>query len=153
MLQEQQYERVGEERTRHVDVRIIAATNRDLKSDVEAGRFRQDLYYRLNVFPIEIAPLRDRKEDIPLLADYFLGLEAKKIHRPRPRLTEGHVSILQGYTWPGNVRELQNIIERALITAQSGELYFELPEYGKGAGVFRKSVADLESLEDFRGLL
>ena len=146
VLQEQQYERVGEERTRHVDVRIIAATNRDLKSDVEAGRFRQDLYYRLNVFPIEIAPLRDRKEDIPLLADYFLNLEAKKIHRPRPRLTEGHVNILQGYTWPGNVRELQNIIERALITAKSGELYFELPGTAKGL-LSSKGVADLDSLE------
>ena len=146
VLQEQQYERVGEERTRHVDVRIIAATNRDLKSDVEAGRFRQDLYYRLNVFPIEIAPLRDRKEDIPLLADYFLSLEAKKMHRPRPRLTERHVSILQGYTWPGNVRELQNIIERALITAKSGELYFDLPDTAKGL-LSSKSEADLESLE------
>ena len=146
VLQEQQYERVGEERTRHVDVRIIAATNRDLKRDVEEGRFRQDLFYRLNVFPIEIVPLRDRKEDIPLLADHFLGVEAKKLHRPRPRLTERHVSILQGYAWPGNVRELQNIIERALITAQSGELSFDLPGTAKGLLSSRR-VADPESLE------
>ena len=146
VLQEQQYERVGEERTRHVDVRIIAATNRDLKRDVEEGRFRQDLFYRLNVFPIEIVPLRDRKEDIPLLADHFLSVEAKKIHRPRPRLTERHVSILQGYAWPGNVRELQNIIERALITAQSGELSFDLPGTAKGLLSSRR-VADPESLE------
>jgi len=147
VLQEQQYERVGEERTRRVDVRIIAATNRDLKRDAEEGRFRQDLFYRLNVFPIEIVPLRDRKEDIPLLADHFLGVEAKKLHRPRPRLTKRHVSILQGYAWPGNVRELQNIIERALITAKSGELYFDLPGTAKGLLSSRK-VADLESLED-----
>lgn len=146
VLQEQQYERVGEERTRHVDVRIIAATNRDLKRDVEEGRFRQDLFYRLNVFPIEIVPLRDRKEDIPLLADHFLSVEAKKIHRPRPRLTERHVSILQGYAWPGNVRELQNIIERALITAKSGELYFDLPGTAKRLLSSRR-VADPESLE------
>ena len=146
VLQEQQYERVGEERTRHVDVRIIAATNRDLKRDVEEGRFRQDLFYRLNVFPIEIVPLRDRKEDIPLLADHFLSVEAKKIHRPRPRLTERHVSILQGYAWPGNVRELQNIIERALITAKSGELYFDLPGTAKRLLSSRR-VVDPESLE------
>lgn len=146
VLQEQQYERVGEERTRHVDVRIIAATNRDLKRDAEAGRFRQDLYYRLHVFPIEIAPLRDRKEDIPLLADHFLSVEAKKLHRPRPRLKERHVNILQEYTWPGNVRELQNIIERALITAKSGELHFELP--GTAKKLFSsKRVADLAPLE------
>ncbi len=146
VLQEQQYERVGEERTRHVDVRIIAATNRDLKRDLEEGRFRQDLFYRLNVFPIEIVPLRDRKEDIPLLADHFLGVEAKKLYRPRPRLTERHVSILQGYAWPGNVRELQNIIERALITAKSGELSFDLPGTAKGLLSSRR-VADPESLE------
>lgn len=146
VLQEQQYERVGEERTRHVDVRIIAATNRDLKRDAEEGRFRQDLFYRLHVFPIEIVPLRDRKEDIPLLADHFLSLEAKKLHCPRPRLTERHVSILHGYAWPGNVRELQNIIEHALITAKSGELYFNLPDTAKGL-LFSGKVADLESLE------
>ncbi|MCA9470888.1 MAG: sigma 54-interacting transcriptional regulator [Nitrospirales bacterium] len=134
VLQEQQYERVGDERTRTVDVRVIAATNRDLKKEVDIGRFRQDLYYRLNVFPIEITPLRYRQEDIPLLADHFLDIESKKLHCARPLLTPQHVSILQGYHWPGNVRELQNIIERALITSRSGELYFELPIKSKRRG-------------------
>ncbi|WP_447971199.1 sigma 54-interacting transcriptional regulator [Nitrospira sp. M1] len=131
VLQEQQYERVGDERTRNVNVRVMAATNRDLKREVELGRFRQDLYYRLNVFPLEISPLRDRKEDIPLLTDHFLTIGAKKFHCAHPRLTKRHVSLLQGYDWPGNIRELQNIIERALITANSGELYFELPSKAK----------------------
>ncbi|GJL62544.1 MAG: transcriptional regulator [Nitrospirales bacterium] len=131
VLQEQQYERVGDEYTRKVNVRVMAATNRDLKREVELGRFRQDLYYRLNVFPLEISPLRDRKEDIPLLTDHFLTIGAKKFHCLRPRLTKKHVSLLRGYDWPGNIRELQNIIERALITANSGELYFELPSKTK----------------------
>lgn len=127
VLQEKQYERVGEEKTRTVDVRIIAATNRDLKKEVEAGRFRQDLYYRLNVFPIEVPPLRERKEDIPLLAAHFLELTAKRLHVPRPRFTETHARLLQSYNWPGNVRELQNATERALILAQNGVLQFDVP--------------------------
>lgn len=127
VLQEKQYERVGEEKTRTVDVRIIAATNRELRAEVEAGRFRQDLYYRLNVFPIEVPPLRDRKEDIPLLAAHFLELAAKRLHLPIPRFTENHVRLLQSYDWPGNVRELQNATERALILAQKGALQFDLP--------------------------
>ena len=95
VLQEQQYERVGDERTRQVDVRIIAATNRDLRKEVEAGRFRQDLYYRLNVYPIEVVPLRRRKEDIPLLAVNFLELAAKKLNCGKPPLTQGQVAKLQ----------------------------------------------------------
>lgn len=127
VLQEKQYERVGEEKTRTVDVRIIAATNWDLKAEVEAGRFRQDLYYRLNVFPIEVPPLRERKEDIPLLAAHFLELAARRLHLPIARFTESHVRLLQSYDWPGNVRELQNATERALILAQKGVLQFDLP--------------------------
>jgi len=143
VLQEQQYERVGDEYTRKVNVRVMAATNRDLKREVELGRFRQDLYYRLNVFPLEVSPLRDRKEDIPLLTEHFLTIGAKKFHRLRPRLTKKDVSLLQGYDWPGNIRELQNILERALITANSGELYFELPSKSKK----RLSVSVGEDLE------
>ncbi|MCI0428088.1 MAG: sigma 54-interacting transcriptional regulator [Nitrospiraceae bacterium] len=127
VLQEQQYERVGDEQTRQVDVRVIAATNRDLKQDVERRRFRQDLYYRLNVFPIEVAPLRRRKEDIPLLAEHFLALASKKLNCPQPRLTQAHVINLQGYDWPGNVRELHNVIERAVITSRGGSLHLDLP--------------------------
>jgi transcriptional regulator with GAF, ATPase, and Fis domain len=127
VLQEGQYERVGEEKTRQVDVRIIAATNRNLKKDIGKGRFRQDLYYRLSVFPIEVVPLRYRKEDIPLLAEHFLGLLQKRENRNLPRLSPTHHKQLQGYDWPGNVRELQNVIERAVITAQRGQLHFILP--------------------------
>ena len=126
-LQEKQYERVGDERTKRADVRIIAATNRDLKQEVEAGRFRQDLYYRLNVFPVEVAPLRERREDIPLLAKYFVGLLAKELKCPKPRLTEAGVASLKNYDWPGNVRELRNVIERAIIVAGGKALDFELP--------------------------
>lgn len=127
VLQERQYERVGEERTRRADVRIIAATNRDLKKEVEEGRFRQDLYYRLNVFPFHVPPLRDRREDIPLLAAHFLEQAAHRLNLPLPKLSEAHARQLQGYDWPGNVRELQNIAERALILAQHGPLHFDLP--------------------------
>ncbi len=127
VLQEGQYERVGDERTRTVDVRIIAATNRDLPREVEMGHFRQDLYYRLNVFPIKVAPLRERVEDIPLLAGAFLEKAARKLNVPLARLTQAHLAQFQNYHWPGNVRELQNTIERALILAQHGTLWFELP--------------------------
>jgi transcriptional regulator with GAF, ATPase, and Fis domain len=128
VLQEGQYERVGEERTRTVDVRIIAATNRELPKDVAAGRFRQDLYYRLNVFPIKVAPLRERKEDIPLLAAHFLEKAIRKLKLPPARLTQAHIAQFQKHDWPGNVRELQNMIERALILAQNGVLWFDLPD-------------------------
>ena len=127
VLQEGQYERVGEEVTRQVDVRIIAATNRNLKKDVAKGRFRQDLYYRLNVFPIEVAPLRLRKVDIPLLAEHFLGLIQQRGNRTLPRLSTPNLKQLQNYDWPGNVRELQNVIERAAIASQGRSLQFVLP--------------------------
>jgi transcriptional regulator with GAF, ATPase, and Fis domain len=128
VLQEGTYERVGEERTRNVDVRIVAATNRDLRRDVEEGRFRRDLFYRLNVFPIEIAPLRDREEDIPVLARHFVEAAARKLSCSTVRLTDAELSKLQRYDWPGNVRELQNVIERAVIMSRCGDLRFQLPE-------------------------
>ncbi len=126
VLQEGQFERIGDERTQKVDVRVIAATNRNLKREVEKGRFRRDLYYRLNVFPIEVPPLRDRKEDIPLLASHFLAKGVRGIERTRPSLTRENVRDLQRYEWPGNVRELQNVIERAVITSRAGALKLEL---------------------------
>ena len=127
VLQEGTYERVGDEATRQADVRIIAATNRDLKKEVAAGRFREDLYYRLNVFPIEVPPLRQRPNDIPLLARHFLDGSAKKFNVARPKLSQAHIEQLKNYDWPGNIRELQNVIERAVITAQSGRLHWDLP--------------------------
>jgi transcriptional regulator with GAF, ATPase, and Fis domain len=127
VLQEKQYERVGEETTRTINVRILAASNRDLKAEVAAGRFRQDLYYRLNVFPIAVAPLREHKDDIPALAAHFLGQTARRLKVPLPELTKAHLKQLHNYDWPGNVREMQNLIERALILAQRGPLRFDLP--------------------------
>ena len=127
VLQEGELERVGDERTRKVNVRVVAATNRNLKAEAEAGRFRQDLYYRLSVFPVELPPLRKRIEDVPLLADHFLELSARKLGRPKPRLNLANVQQLQRYHWPGNVRELQHVIERAMITATGGRLAIELP--------------------------
>lgn len=126
VLQEGQFERLGDEVTRRVDVRIIAATNRDLKEDVAAKRFRQDLYYRLSVFPVEIPPLRERVEDIPVLAMHFLTQVCTKLGMPQPVLKQRHVMALQQYDWPGNIRELQNVIERAVITAESRGLRFDL---------------------------
>jgi formate hydrogenlyase transcriptional activator len=133
VLQEGTYERVGDEKTRKADVRIVAATNRDLKEEVEQGRFREDLFYRLNVFPIEVPPLRKRRDDIPLLAHQFLTLAAKKFHTSQPRLSKANVQHLQNYEWPGNVRELQNVLERAVITSEKGTLHLDLPT-GKGRG-------------------
>lgn len=127
VLQEKRYERVGDDRTRHADVRIIASTNRDLKKAVAAGRFREDLYYRLHVFPIQVAPLRERKDDIPLLAKHFVELSVKELRCPKPRLTRAAIDRLQNYDWPGNVRELRNVVERAVILARGGPLTFDLP--------------------------
>jgi hydrogenase-4 transcriptional activator len=124
ILQEGEYERLGEDKTRQVDVRIIAATNKKLIKEVKANRFRDDLYYRLNVFPIQIAPLKDRKEDIQLLATHFINKLSKKLNVAQPHLTQANIMDLQAYDWPGNVRELENAIERAIILARSRPLSF-----------------------------
>jgi transcriptional regulator with GAF, ATPase, and Fis domain len=121
VLQEGEFESVGEERTRSVDVRIIAATNRDLKQEVSEGRFREDLFYRLGVFPIEVPALRDRRDDIGILADHLVRRIAEKFSIQPPPLKKKHVRELESYDWPGNIRELENAIERALI-AGHGEL-------------------------------
>ena len=130
VLQEKCYERVGEDRTRQTDVRIIAATNRDLKKDIGAGHFREDLYYRLNVFPLQVPPLRERKGDITLLATHFVELLVKELGCPKPRLTRAGIEALESYEWPGNIRELRNVIERAAIFARGGALEFDLPVTG-----------------------
>jgi transcriptional regulator with GAF, ATPase, and Fis domain len=127
VLQEKSYERVGEDRTRQADVRVIAATNRDLKELVAAGRFREDLYYRLNVFPIQAPPLRERMEDVPLLAKHFVETSVKDLGCSKPRLTRAAIAKLENYHWPGNIRELRNVIERAIIISRDGVLDFDLP--------------------------
>jgi transcriptional regulator with GAF, ATPase, and Fis domain len=150
VLQEKQYERVGEEKTRTVDVRIIAATNRDLRREVEEGRFRQDLFYRLNVFPLVVPPLRQRREDIAALTRHFLEQTAARLHLPLPPLTDEMVHQLQAYDWPGNVRELQNAAERAVIRAQRGGLRFDVPTpFAPPNG----SVAQVENSADSRTLV
>ena len=126
VLQEGEYEKVGEEKTRTSDVRVVAATNKDLKAEVEAGRFREDLFFRLNVFPVEVPPLRRRKEDIPLLAMHFIQSAAKRMGRPVPKLSEAALGRLKAYGWPGNVRELQNVIERGIITSTGDTLRIDL---------------------------
>ncbi|GAB4236799.1 MAG: sigma 54-interacting transcriptional regulator [Kiloniellaceae bacterium] len=128
VLQDRRFERLGEDRTREVDIRLIAATNRDLKAEVTAGRFREDLYFRLNVFPIECTPLRERQDDIPILAGHFLKTTAARLNMPKPTLTNANIETLTAYNWPGNARELQNVIERAVILARQGRLSFHLPE-------------------------
>ena len=102
------------------EVRVIAATNRDLEAAVADGTFRSDLYYRLNVFPIEIPPLRERREDIPLLMEYFVDRYARKMGRTIRRMNKRSLELLQAYPWPGNIRELQNVIERSVIVCESG---------------------------------
>lgn len=128
VLQEKQFERVGEDRTRTVDVRVIAATNRDLWAEVEKGNFRQDLFYRISVFPIHLPPLRERPEDIEPLARHFLATLANRSQSTPLKLMPDDVRTLQHYPFPGNVRELQNIIERAVIMAESRRLNFTLPQ-------------------------
>ena len=124
VLQEGQFERVGESFTRTTDVRIIAATNRDLAADAREGRFREDLYYRLSVFPVEVPPLGNRIEDIPVLARHFLDESCRRHRLPEVQLTRGNIRHLESQTWPGNVRELQNLIERAVIQSAGGPLVF-----------------------------
>ena len=114
-LQEKQFERVGETRTRKADVRVVAATNRDLEADVRTGRFREDLLFRLNVIEVRVPPLRDRPDDAVALARRFLVFFARAIGRPLPTLSADAEALLRGYQWPGNVRELRNAMERAMI--------------------------------------
>ncbi|MCB9914532.1 MAG: sigma 54-interacting transcriptional regulator [Planctomycetes bacterium] len=126
VLQEGQFSRVGEDKVRSVDVRVIAATNRDLRAEVKAGRFREDLYFRLSVFPLFVPPLRERRGDIAILAQHFLAQAKARGADAHLALRKRDVELLGAYDWPGNVRELQNVVERAVILAQGGRLHFEL---------------------------
>jgi transcriptional regulator with GAF, ATPase, and Fis domain len=122
VLQEQEFERLGSTRTHHVDVRVVAATHRDLEHMVKCSEFRGDLYYRLNVFPVLLPPLRARREDIPALVTYFVGIYARQIGKRIEQIPEETMLALRSYDWPGNVRELQNLIQRAVILSCDGVL-------------------------------
>jgi len=152
VLQEGEFERIGGNQTLRTDARVIAATNRDLEQAVREGRFRSDLHFRLNVFPIAVPPLRERAEDIPVLASFFVSHHARKLGRPVPRVSAGALEMLAAYAWPGNVRELQNIVERAVILARGGTLDcpdFELP--GLAAGIDAGEGRIQEALRASRG--
>lgn len=125
VLQERKFERVGSIKPVQVDVRVLAATNRDLAADADEGSFRQDLYYRLNVFPLNIPPLRERIEDIPLLAGYLLERYAKKAGKKIPTIDRSTMEMLRHYSWPGNIRELQNVVERAVILCETPVLFMD----------------------------
>ena len=147
VLQEGTFERIGEEKTRHVDVRIIAATNRKLKEEVKLKNFREDLYFRLNVFPIHSPALRERKQDIPLLVSHFTKLISENRKVPYLPFSQKHILELQHYDWPGNIRELQNVLERALITAKHGAVSFQyLLEQEPSQNVQHNHAAAIEQI-------
>jgi len=122
VLQEREFQRVGGNESIKTDVRVVAATNRDLQAAIAEGRFRDDLFYRINVFPIEIPPLRERKEDIPLLVEYFVDRYASQAGKKITGISKRSMELLQTYRWPGNIRELQNVIERSVIISDSENL-------------------------------
>jgi transcriptional regulator with GAF, ATPase, and Fis domain len=129
VLQEREFERVGGTRTLTIDIRLIAASNRDLENEVKLGRFRQDLFFRLNVVPLALPPLRERPDDIPLLAAYFAMKSAEKHGHPTPELQPELIEVLQEYEWPGNVRELENLLERLVVLSNGPSLGIEfVPE-------------------------
>jgi formate hydrogenlyase transcriptional activator len=127
VLQEQEFERLGSGRTHKVDVRLVAATHRDLTDMVNRGEFRSDLYYRLNVFPVLLPPLRERREDIPALVTHFVEILGRRMGREIEHIPEETISAFSSYSWPGNIRELQNLIERAVILSNDGVLPNPLP--------------------------
>jgi transcriptional regulator with GAF, ATPase, and Fis domain len=133
VLQEQEFERLGSARTHHVDVRLVAATNRNLMEMANRGDFRSDLYYRLNVFPVLLPPLRERREDIPALVAHFVEIYGRRMNRRIDHIPPTTMSALTSYHWPGNIRELQNLIERAVILSNDGVLPNPLPAAGSMA--------------------
>ena len=138
VLQEHEFERVGDTRTIKVDCRFIAATNRNLQDEIEAERFREDLYYRLNVIPVYLPPLRERPEDIPLLVEHFLRVYARANERSAPSVDAEVFDVLKTYAWPGNVRELQNYVERAVVLLTGDTVHIELfPPHVRGLAPMR----------------
>jgi DNA-binding NtrC family response regulator len=155
ILQEREFERLGSNKTRHIDVRVLAATNVDLRAALEQGTFREDLYYRLNVLPINIPPLRERKADIPFLADHFVKKLRKDLGTAAQSISESAIQRLLEYHWPGNVRELENVIERSMVLAtnsilEAGDIKLDLaakPRIAAGADGFLPEGMTLDDFE------
>ena len=146
-LQEGEIERVGGQGHKVVDVRIIAATNRDLEKEIDKGKFREDLFYRLNVFPIHSPPLRDRMDDVPILVRYFVEKLGKKLGKTITDVPQKVIDKLVGYNFPGNIRELENLIERALITSAGKKLILGSWFNAKPKKVKRKDFLSLEAIQ------
>jgi len=153
VLQEGDFERVGEDATRHVNVRVLAATNRSLRTEVDAGRFRLDLFYRLGVFPIQVPPLRDRREDIAALTTRFIRDASQRLHRPLPKMPQREMAKLLAYDWPGNIRELQHVVERAVILApQGGAVQFDVESSPAGHSDHREGDRPYRTEKEWRRL-
>src|SRR5271166_2345963 len=146
-IQEQELERVGGNRTIRVDIRIIAATNRNLKQMVEEGKFRSDLYYRLHVFPLNVPPLRERREDIPLLTRYFVQKHAQQMGRAIDKIPASAMEAFTLYNWPGNIRELQNVLERSVILTHGNTLQIAMPDLGETSGSSAPGTRGLRTSE------
>ena len=146
VLQDGEFERLGSSKTIKVDVRVIAATNRHLEEEVRKGRFREDLWYRLNIFPITVPPLRKRSEDIPLLVEYFVDIIAKRLGKSIESIPTTVMDALQNYHWPGNIRELENVLERAVINSSGPKLRLvdELKKKSKEQPTADRTLADVE---------
>jgi len=142
VLQEQEFERLGGGRTHRINIRLVAATHRDLAEMVKRNEFRSDLYYRLNVFPVVLPPLRERRPDIPQLVSHFVGLFARRVGKHIDHIPKETLDAFTSYSWPGNVRELQNLIERAVILSNNGVLPNPLPEFDKNGNTNPLSVSD-----------
>ena len=147
VLQEGEFERVGSSRTIEVDVRVIAATNRNLQEVVRSGVFRSDLFYRLNVFPLEVPALRERREDIPLLVNFFLCKYSKSVGKEIRGLSQKSMDRLVQYGWPGNIRELQNVVERAVVLAKGAIVQIDDSMFGAEASPEESTIETLENVE------
>jgi transcriptional regulator with GAF, ATPase, and Fis domain len=147
VLQEGDFERVGSSKARRVDVRVIAATHVNLEEAVASGRFRADLYYRLSVFPIQLPPLRERREDIPQLVWFFIHRRQRELHRRITRIPEAVMRTLQSHDWPGNVRELENVVERAMIRSADGTLQLDDPLYANRSAATTECGESLDAVQ------